>query len=244
MNLIVDQGNTVCKLAICQADHIVDIYTTKHLTRELLVEILGKYAVRYAIYSSVGAWEDDVPALMTEYIRHLWVVDKQTPVPISVAYDRTTLGSDRLAAVVGAEYLSPGCELLVIDAGTAITYERVSADGLYLGGNISPGLHVRLKSLHGFTSRLPLLDDMDYTLGYGLDTISAMQHGVALGVVYEIEGYINSLRRDYPELKVYLTGGDADQLAAVVEMTGVELSHDLVLLGLNRILEYNKQCLD
>lgn len=181
---------------------------------------------------------------MAEYIRHLWVVDKQTPVPISVAYDRTTLGSDRLAAVVGAEYLSPGCELLVIDAGTAITYERVSADGLYLGGNISPGLHVRLKSLHGFTSRLPLLDDMDYTLGYGLDTISAMQHGVALGVVYEIEGYINSLRRDYPQLKVYLTGGDADQLAAVVEMTGVELSHDLVLLGLNRILEYNKQCLD
>lgn len=244
MNLIVDQGNTVCKLALCQADHIIEIYTAKHLTQDLLSEILGKYAVRYAIYSSVGAWEDDVPTMLRQHIDQVWIVGSDTPVPIKIDYDRSTLGSDRLAAVVGAEYLTPGCDLLVIDAGTAITYERVSAQGIYLGGNISPGVHVRLKSLHGFTSRLPLLDEMNYTLGYGHDTASAMQHGVARGIVYEIEGYVNAIKKECPSLKVYLTGGDADKLSEVIEMTDVELNGNLVLLGLNRILEYNKQCLD
>lgn len=244
MNLIVDQGNTVCKLAVCKADHIVEIYTARHLTQALLNKILEQYAVRYAIYSSVGAWEDDVPSLMERHIDQLWIVSSETRVPIEVAYDRSTLGSDRLAAVVGAECLSPGCDLLVIDAGTAITYERVSSQGTYLGGNISPGIHVRLKSLHGFTNRLPLLDEMTYSLGYGHDTTSAMQHGVARGVAYEIEGYINALRKECPRLKVYLTGGDAEKIAGVIEMKDVELCNDLVLLGLNRILEYNKLCLD
>lgn len=242
MNLIIDQGNTICKLAVCSEEAIIEVYSASQPTRELLTSILREHpSITDVIYSSVGRWNDDTPSMLEELVGHLHIVSADTRVPLAIEYERSRLGSDRLAAVVGAYLLSAGREMLVLDAGTAITYERISASGVYLGGNISPGLYVRLKALHSFTSRLPLVDEVDEMDGFGHDTASAMKRGAALGLAYEVDGYINELRRQHPSGIVYLTGGDADILAEMISGE-VIIEPNLVLLGLNKILEYNKGC--
>lgn len=242
VNLVVDQGNTVCKIAVCDSRGIIEVQTVPCLDRETLTSLLERYPAELscAIYSSVGAWEDDTPRLLSAYIPSVVVVGADTPVPIAVDYDRQLLGSDRLAVAVGAASLGVGYELLVLDAGTAITYERISSDGVYLGGNISPGLYVRLKAMHTFTNRLPLIHDIDQISGeYGTDTISAMTQGALRGLAYEIEGYIRALKATAPDARVYITGGDAEALVQVLD-SKVIIEPDLVLLGLNQILEYNQ----
>lgn len=195
-----------------------------------------------AIYSSVGPRAERVVDMLEAYIPRVLELGADVPVPIEVLYDRSTLGSDRLAAAVGAYALETGArELLVIDAGTAITYERISSSGTYLGGNISPGLHARLRAMHEFTSRLPLIEEVEESEGFGQSTRSAMQRGALMGLLYEVEGYIAHLRAIDPEARVLLTGGDAEQLCSHLGCQ-VEIVADLVLHGLNYILEYNKQC--
>ncbi len=212
------------------------------LTQQALDEILQAYpAIQSAIYSSVGREASDTTRVLATRIADLHIVGSETRVPLSVAYDRSTLGSDRLAAVVGAYSLAPCHEILVLDAGTAITYERISASGTYLGGNISPGLYVRLKAMHSYTCRLPQIDDIEIEGGFGVDTASAMARGAALGLAYEIDGYIRALKAEYPDARIYMTGGDADGITELMSHD-VEIVPDLVLLGLNQILEYNKRC--
>lgn len=239
VNLVIDQGNTICKIAICQCGVIRESYSIGELSYDTLTSIVHKYPeLRRAVYSSVGMWSDSVAVWLGELGLEVVSIAPDVAIPLSCAYDRQGLGSDRLAAVVGAWHLSPGRNILVLDAGTAITYERISAEGVYLGGNISPGLHVRLKGLNHFTKRLPLVDEPRRELGLGTDTISAISRGVLQGVIYEIEGYIDALRAEHPEAIVYLTGGDADLLAQLIRRP-TQVEPDLVTIGLNEILEYN-----
>ncbi len=78
--------------------------------------------------------------------------------PLTISYATPeTLGHDRIAAAAGARKLLPGSPLLIMDLGTAITIDFVTANGEYRGGNISPGLLTRFKSLHDHTARLPLV---------------------------------------------------------------------------------------
>lgn len=239
VNLIIDQGNTICKVAVCQGGVMQEILSVGELCRTTLEQILHKYPkLQRAVYSSVGKWDDSVAVWLEELGVEVVCLAPEVSIPLACAYDRQGLGSDRLAAVVGAWHLSPHTHMLVLDAGTAITYERISAEGVYLGGNISPGLHVRLKGLNHFTKRLPLVDEPRQELGLGTNTISAISRGVLQGVIYEIEGYINALRAEYPEAIVYITGGDADRLAQLIRCP-IQVEPDLVMIGLNEILEYN-----
>ena len=146
--------------------------------------------------------------------------------------------NDRLAAVVGANYLQPGMDLLVIDAGTAITYEVIEASGTFVGGNISPGMSTRFKALHAFTKKLPLLNEPEDVLFIGNDTESAIQSGVVNGIIFEMDGYIDSLRIKYPSLLVFLTGGHSFYFARKLKNANFA-DINLVFTGLNRILEYN-----
>jgi type III pantothenate kinase len=168
--------------------------------------------------------------------------------PIEIRYTTPeTLGQDRIAAVVGAAHRCPGQNLLIIDAGTAITYEVVESGGVYVGGNISPGLTTRFRSLHEFTSKLPLLEvdsenekeEKEIPL-IGTSTETAIRAGVVRGLVYEIDGYIESIRSLYADVFVFLTGGHSKYL--VDRLKNVTFaSENLVLDGLNIILEYNAQ---
>ena len=145
---------------------------------------------------------------------------------------------DRLAAVIGAHEIKPNKALLVIDAGTCITYDFIDEFGQYKGGNISPGMRMRFKALNVFTDKLPEITPKGEMPMYGQTTETAIRSGVIRGIEFEMNGYIRQLQKNYPELLVFLTGGDDfsfdTNLKSIIFADGL-----LVLKGLNRILEYN-----
>lgn len=165
-----------------------------------------------------------------------------TPVPLRNAYATPhTLGADRLAGAVGAAMLRPGCNTLIIDAGTALKFDLVTADGTYHGGSIAAGLAMRLRALHTFTGRLPLLElpVADATIPLvGDSTTGSLLSGVVNGAVAEITGLLAHYQQQYPGIGVLLTGGDAAFLAARLP-NSIFVVPELVLLGLNRILVYH-----
>lgn len=163
--------------------------------------------------------------------------DSSTRIPIKNLY-RTprTLGADRLAAAVGAYSESNGHDALVVDMGTAINYELVAAKGEYLGGNISPGIEMRLKALHEFTAKLPKVDKDGEKPFFGVDTETAIRCGVLDGVRHEIEGFIKELIVKYPYLVVFLTGGNTFDFDSSIKKR-IFVDRYIVLKGLNRILK-------
>lgn len=170
--------------------------------------------------------------------QHIWL-DYRTPLPLTNAYHTPqSLGTDRLAAAVGAWSEAPGLPLLIIDAGTCVTYDLVSKRGVYEGGNIAPGLSMRLQAMHEFTQRLPLVEIPQMIPFVGRNTVEAMQAGGAGGMVLEMKGMISKYRRHWKNLKVFLTGGDANFFANHLK-TVIFVSPELVLKGLNQILLYN-----
>ena len=163
-----------------------------------------------------------------------------TPVPIANSYHTpATLGSDRLAAAVGAAWLYQGSYVLVVDAGSCVTFDVVDSTGSYVGGNIAPGINMRLVAMHEHTRRLPLVGTTGETPAIGYDTETALRAGAVVGLQHEIEGYVSSLSRTSDDLKVVLTGGDCESLHPDVAVP-VYIEHNLVAYGLNRVLLYNK----
>lgn len=165
----------------------------------------------------------------------------ETPVPIKNKYRSAfTLGSDRLAAAVGAAERFPGRAVLVIDAGTCLKFNYVNKNGHYLGGSISPGLEMRFKALHNFTARLPLLNSDSFRPGLvGTDTAGSIRVGVIEGMFHEIKGMIESYRKKDKGLAIIMTGGDAPLFDKRLK-TRIFTDPYLILKGLNAILEYNK----
>lgn len=161
-----------------------------------------------------------------------------TPLPFRNAYQTPqTLGKDRLAAIAGAHALYPGQNALAIDAGTCIKYDLIDAAGVYHGGNIAPGLHMRLRAMHEQTARLPLVDLKMPELFFGTSTQTALQNGALRGAVLEIQGFIQLFARHRASLQVTLTGGDAEFL--IPFLPGPTIEPSLVLIGLNHILNHN-----
>lgn len=247
MNLVVDIGNTFAKLAVVSGGEVVYAQAEPTIDGQTIDAVLSRYpAVDRAILSTTRLADPELETHIEHRVGHLLRFTAATPVPLRNLYATpATLGADRLAAAVGAWGLAPGRELLIVDFGSAITIDRVSAAGEYLGGNISPGLAMRFEALHRLTDRLPLCDATgDEPLALtGRDTRQAIRSGVALGIVYEIEGYIDRLtakqaENDPPTL--FFAGRDANFFAERVKKT-IFVIHDLVIRGLDRILEYNAQ---
>ncbi|MCD8030523.1 MAG: type III pantothenate kinase [Bacteroides sp.] len=239
MNLVADVGNTFVKLAVFDEGRMAEVCVDDHsLSR--LPGLCAKYPVEAAIVSTVTDIGKEVLQPLTDgQIPVLWL-DHLTPLPVVNLYETPeTLGMDRLAAVVGAWQQCPGRDLLVIDAGTAITYEFLDASGQYHGGNISPGLRMRLQALHDYTGRLPLVPEAGKLPLLGRNTETAIRAGVKRGIEYEIRGYIASLKDKYPELFIFLTGGDEFSFDTNLKSI-IFADRFLVLKGLNRILDYNK----
>jgi len=195
--------------------------------------------ISQSIISSVRKGEPPFTGLMREKgVRVLWL-DHQTPLPIKNLYrTKETLGYDRIAAAVEAHARFPGKDILIIDAGTAITIDFISSEKEFLGGNISPGLHMRFRSLHEFTGRLPQVEPADQDELLGADTRSAIRAGVQNGIIFELDGYINEQKKRYPRLQVLMTGGDAVFFDKKLK-NSIFVDQNLNLFGLHRILEYN-----
>ena len=242
MNLIIDIGNTCVKLVCFNEGKVVEEQRTDKDDAVALQSFCSRYPFSRGICSSVSDISEEysaalssLPFSMMEFKRGI------TRVPIINKYNTPlTLGSDRLAAVVGANWLQPGRDVLVIDIGTCVTFDFINSIGEYLGGNISPGPTMRLKALNHFTARLPFVERRGDTPDFGTDTTTAIRSGVMNGIKYEIEGYIHSFLAKYPQLFVYLTGGVHLNLQ-FSENLSIFADDFIVPKGLNRILEYNNE---
>ena len=239
LNLIIDIGNTAAKVALFDGGEMVEVLTESNQSLDCLEALCAKYPVEQGIVATVIDLSERVLAALVALPFPLLWLDSKTPLPVTNLYETPeTLGYDRMAAVVGANEQYPRRDILVIDAGTCITYEFIDSKGLYHGGNISPGMQMRFKALNQFTGRLPLIDSNGRKLPMGRDTETAIRAGVLKGMEYEISGYIESMKHKYPELLVFLTGGDDFSFDSSVKSI-IFADRFLVLKGLNRILNYN-----
>ncbi|MDR0748244.1 MAG: type III pantothenate kinase [Tannerellaceae bacterium] len=241
MNLIIEQGNTATKVAIFENGYVKTSFIYDDFKASDIAFLFQQYNPACGIMSTVTGTDRETVSFLESRLNRFILLDEKVPLPIKVQYQTPeTLGKDRLAAAVGAHYLEPGKDILVIDAGTAITYELIEAAGVYLGGNISPGMTTRFKALNDYTKKLPLVREAEQIPFIGNRTETAIQAGVVNGICYEMDGYINDLRLKYPGLLVFLTGGHTNYFARRLKNI-IFASINLVLIGLNRILEYNAE---
>lgn len=238
-NLIIDQGNSAAKVDLYQGDDLVAHYRYDQLESRHIEELADRYAVDAAIYCSVSHHGEDVIVALRRITERVYELTSMLPLPFTVGYATpATLGRDRIAAVAGAYAMYPGRDILVIDAGTAVTYDLLTAEGCYVGGNIAPGLWMRAKSLHDLTERLPMVDvesDLPVEM-WGTSTDAAIRAGVVRGIVAETAYYRSQLGDN---AVVIMTGGDAGRIAPLIDLK-VEVVPELVTKGLNSILLYNE----
>ena len=239
MNLVVDIGNTLLKLAVFDGGRLVAQQCVGELREETFAGLLGGARAARAVVASTRG---EAPAIVEAVRRHtdyLLEFTPATPVPIGNAYlTPATLGRDRLAAAVGAATLYPRRNALMVDFGTAVTLDFVSADGVFRGGCISPGMAMRFRALHEYTAALPLCDATDSAELLGRTTDEAVRLGVMNSLAFEIEGYIARMQGEIEDLCVIFTGGDTNFFAKRIKNT-IFANCNLVFWGLNRILEYN-----
>ena len=242
MNLIFDIGNTQTKVAIYKNDKELFNESVSVLTVSYIENLIEKFgAADGAIMSSVVKEDSKITEYLkinTDYFIHL---NENTPLPFHNHYEtKSSLGKDRLAAIAGASNIFPGENVLVIDAGTAITFDFINDKNEFLGGNISPGLRMRFNALHNYTSKLPLLEPVELIDLFGRNTNAAIINGIENGMIYEIEGCISGFREKFADLKVIFTGGDAIFFDKMLKSSIFVISN-IVTLGLNRILNYNAE---
>ncbi|MCR5050626.1 MAG: type III pantothenate kinase [Paludibacteraceae bacterium] len=249
MNLCIDQGNSRTKVALMTDEgKMINDFIYKSFSSSDVERLFDLYPIEDSIISSVINIEPAIVNSLARRSQHFVLFDHLTPVPIRNGYNSPeTLGQDRLAAAVGAVTLCPNENLLIIDAGSAITYDFVSADGEYIGGNIAPGLKMRFTMLQRMTKKLPLVEVGENELIplFGKNTRDAIAAGVIRGVAYEVKGYMRTLREKVPHFQTYLTGGNAPYIlnnvrSSQTEKRELHFEKHLVLIGLNRILVNNK----
>lgn len=240
MNLIIDIGNSLTKIALFKDKKIILLRQYKSININVLEELMRDYnEIQQGIISNVGKEDHKIAGFLNEKLKKLVILDEKTPLPVENLYkSRSTLGKDRIAAAVGGYYLFPGMNVLIIDAGTALTYEFVNSSGQYLGGGISPGLKMRFRSLHENTIRLPLVEPKEKFSFPANTTENAIVSGVQSGIIHEINGIINEFTIQFSPLKIVLTGGDSIFFETKLK-NSIFVDSNLVLSGLYYILEFN-----
>lgn len=241
MNLVLDFGNTKIKAAVfSESNEIIEIFTWDNYSNNNISEIKSKYLIDNVLLCSVVEISEEIETYLKANFSYYLRLCAETPLPIKNNYSTPkTLGLDRLAAAVGANMLKPNAPLFIIDMGTAITYDFVNEQNEFVGGNIAPGVNMRLRAMNSFTNKLPLLEAREEEKLLGDDTASAMMAGVLRGIEFEIEGYISELLKKNPNLSVFLTGGDVFFFEKRLKSTIFVVSN-LLLMGLNEILRYNR----
>lgn len=235
MNLCIDIGNSAIKYGWFKE-------------KELVLQDKGKDAllssnpkmVTHAILSSVTQDSAISNWLQTHQIPFISLSPKLR-LPFTLAYETPeTLGSDRIAASAGMSQIFPHQNILVITAGSCVTYNFVSKHSEFLGGAITPGLRMRLEAMNKFTAKLPKVKlNKEIEIPFiGRNTESSMLSGAANGLAAEIDGMINGYLNRYEELNTVICGGDAAFLAARLK-NNIFVSPSLVLDGLNYILRTN-----
>ncbi|MDL2251614.1 type III pantothenate kinase [Odoribacter sp. OttesenSCG-928-J03] len=240
MNLVIDIGNTRLKYGFFEKGELRSSGCDVHeLEKKLECLKKGEQEIDILISGS-GKIDQRLQELLKSKARLYFYADHALKLPININYQTPeTLGFDRIANAVGGNGLFPGRELLIVDAGTAITYDFVDASNSFIGGNISPGYAIRFKSLHEHTDKLPLLKaDAEYDF-CGRNTREAIVNGVMNGIFFEVKEYIDRFIETHENGKIILTGGDSLYIHNRLSSNAL-LQKDLGIIGLNLIIEHNK----
>lgn len=238
--LTLDRGNSALKADVWNGNTIVEtvVMPPACIVRQLKA-LMGRHPLEAAIYCSVTDNGEALKVLFEEHDIYFTILSLQSPLSLTVDYETPcSLGVDRIAGCMGAYSLFRGHELLVVDLGTAITYDRVTADGRFLGGNIAPGVSLRLKSLNAFTARLPKVDLDGDVPRWGYDTHTALRSGAIRGIAAEVTMYQSLLPAGS---KVVLTGGSAPRITPYLDFDFVLEPH-LVTIGLKSCLDKIVNC--
>ena len=241
MNLIIDIGNTRVKAAVFESDRMKEVLVFDEVDFFDKIDFfLKKYKINNGILSTVKNLPSDFLKKLEKRCPIL-LLNGQTKVPFINKYaTKGTLGVDRVALVANASLVFQNRNVLIIDAGTCITYDFINTNNEYLGGAISPGINMRYDSLNNFTSKLPKLEKTEVNNFIGNSTESSMHSGVINGVLAEISSFIINYKAENEDLTVVLTGGDTYFLAKQLK-SSIFANPNFVLEGLNRILIYNTE---
>lgn len=239
MNLAIDIGNSLIKVALFEANAIKESYKFKaEEYQQQINELISAFNMSKAIVSATGKLDDSWLNQLKNKVRTLELTQK-TKVPFRNYYKTPqTLGLDRIALVSAASQLYENQNCLIIDTGTCVTYDFIDAEKRYYGGMISPGWQMRFDALHEKTDRLPLVNSPENLTIPGVSTKSAIYAGVVKGLLIEIDGFIDIYKADYEHLTVILTGGDSHRLSTQLK-NDIFANSNFLMMGLNAILEFN-----
>jgi type III pantothenate kinase len=238
MNLIADIGNTSAKLAIFKSSEKISVNRYDDIHLEILKDQLYMHKVSKAIVSSVRDIPTDIFESLQKRVPFVHILTYNSKFPFRIDYETPeSLGMDRVAGIAGAYNNLNGSNVLLIDAGTAVTFDLL-IDKRFIGGNISPGIEMRFRALNKFTGKLPLLMKSEKYTSPGKNTSDAIIAGVQSGLIFEINEYIRTFGKKHKKLKVIITGGDGEFLSKSIDYEH-SYQPDIVIEGLNYILEYN-----
>ena len=238
MNLILDVGNSLLKIALFKKSQLIQKFKFTENYKRNIEDIISKYKVTHSIISNVGRIDDSIINILKEST-NLLLVSNQLKFPFKNLYkSKNTLGQDRLALVSAAAFKFPKENVLIVDAGSCITYDFKNNNNEYLGGGISPGILMRFKSLNTFTSNLPLIDFDSIHQLIGNNTKNSINSGVINGTISEINGIIQQYCEEFKNIRIILTGGDSNFLLKRIK-NSIFADQNFLLVGLNKLLEDN-----
>jgi len=241
MKLVVDIGNTLIKSAIFDGSKIIKLDFFKEFSSDYFENMFSNYSIGSGILASVRKDNSEIENILSEKTK-LLILDYKTSLPFINKYSTPkTLGQDRIAVMAAASLMFKKENVLVIDAGTSITYDFINDKNEYLGGGISPGLNMRFKSLNTFTDKLSLIYFNGETpidlIGNG--TENSILSGVVIGFYKEIEGVINEYELRFNGVKTIVTGGDYKYFDKLLK-NKTFAAPNLVMEGLKGILDFNE----
>lgn len=237
-NLIVDEGNTLCKIAVMKENEVLCEVSAQAFDMVAASELIEQFSVDRAIVASTRGGAETICRELRSKIDRVLHFSSQIDVPIGIEYSsRQTLGADRIAVAVGVVCGMGIEDALVVDMGSAITFDIIE-NGLFKGGNISLGVAMRYRALHEFTDALPLCYATEPNGEFGKSTTEAIEQGVMQGVLYEIEGYVERISAKNDKKNIIFCGGDAESFVNRIK-NAIFAPRKLMFTGLNIILEHN-----
>ena len=234
-HLVADIGNSRIKFALFDQREMIEYRAFSFEETKSMNQWIGDIGASLVICITVANSKEWLREHLSVEVEIL-LLDRFNPLPFESRYrSPETLGVDRIAAIVAAlKKYNQHTHLLVITAGTCITYNWI-LDGVFFGGSISPGLHMRLQSMHDYTRKLPLAEPSFQTELIPSTTLEALGTGAFKGIVFEIEGYMAAFQLQWNKpVRCIITGGDATVLAQAMENT-IFADAYLILEGINEI---------
>lgn len=234
---VLDAGNTAIKIGVFINNELTHVQRFESHNLDLIRNWKNEIEDAPCILSSVLYVEQTNK--LASIFNNCLIVGHKTPFPLEFAYKTPqTLGIDRICNAVAISHVAKDKNTVCIDIGTCIKFDFVDANGVYQGGSIAPGIHLRYKSLNDYTANLPLLKETSSATLVGKSTTESIQSGVMNGIQAEINHLIQRYSEEFDDLTFFMTGGDA-QYFDIPRKNNIFVDENLTLKGLYQIYLFN-----